>query len=184
MIFIITWSVWFISEIVLNRLLRAGTKDKKDKDKGSLGIIWITIGIAIPLGIVSSIFFNIPISHLRITPYVGLFIIIAGMILRFISIWSLGKFFTVDVTIRDNHKIKQDGLYRIIRHPSYTGMLLSFIGLGISINNWISLLTISILVTTAMLYRIKIEERALKEQFGLEYSDYMKRTYRLIPWIY
>jgi len=106
------------------------------------------------------------------------------MILRFISIWSLGKFFTVDVTIRDNHKIKQDGLYRIIRHPSYTGMLLSFIGLGISINNWISLLTISILVTIAMLYRIKIEERALKDQFGSEYSDYMKRTYRLIPWIY
>jgi protein-S-isoprenylcysteine O-methyltransferase Ste14 len=165
-------------------LFRSGKNDKKDEDKGSIRIIWITIGIANSLGIISFVFFNIPISNLLIIPYFGLFMIIVGMMLRFISIWSLGRLFTVDVTIRDNHKIKKDGIYRIIRHPSYSGSLLSFIGFGISLNNWISLLIISTLVTIAFLYRIKIEERLLIDQFGSDYSDYMKRTYRLIPWIY
>ncbi|HZX63206.1 MAG TPA: isoprenylcysteine carboxylmethyltransferase family protein, partial [Bacteroidales bacterium] len=127
---------------------------------------------------------HIPISNVLFIPYLGLILIILGMILRFISVWSLGRLFTVDITIRDNHKIKKDGVYRIIRHPSYSGSLLSFIGFGISLNNWISLIIISILLTIAMLYRIKIEERLLIDQFGFKYLDYTKRTYRLIPWIY
>jgi protein-S-isoprenylcysteine O-methyltransferase Ste14 len=183
-IFIIVWSIWFISEILLNRLLRSGNVDKKDQDKGSMRIIWITIGVANSLGIVFSVFFHMPIGNFIIIPYFGLFLIIVGMVLRFIAIWSLGRLFTVDVTIRANHKIKKDGIYRIIRHPSYSGSLLSFIGFGISLNNWISLLIISILVTIAMLNRIKIEERLLISQFGQDYLDYMERTYRLLPWIY
>jgi protein-S-isoprenylcysteine O-methyltransferase Ste14 len=117
-------------------------------------------------------------------PYLGLFLIAVGMIFRFISIWTLGRLFTVDVTIRDDHKIQKDGVYRLIRHPSYSGSILSFIGFGISLNNWISLIVISIPVIFAMLNRIKIEERLLIDQFGIEYIGYMKRTYCLIPWIY
>jgi len=184
LIFIIIWSLWFISEILLNRLLRSGNHDKKDQDKGTITIIWITIGFAISFGIIFSVFTHIPISNLLIIPCLGLVLIILGMILRFISVWSLGSLFTVDVTIRDHHKIKKDGVYRIIRHPSYSGSLLSFIGFGISLDNWISLIIIGVSVTIAMLYRIKIEERLLMDQFGSEYSDYMNGTYRLIPWIY
>ena len=128
LIFIIIWSLWFISEILLNRFLRSGNHDKKDQDKGSINIIWITIGIANSVGIIFSIFFHIPISNLLIIPYFGLILIILGMILRFISVWSLVRLFTVDVTILDHHKIKKDGIYSIILHPSYSGSLLSFIG--------------------------------------------------------
>ncbi|TRZ53759.1 isoprenylcysteine carboxylmethyltransferase family protein [bacterium] len=183
-IFIIIWSIWFISEILLNRLFRSGTGDKRNQDRGTLRIIWITIGVANSLGILAAIFIKIPISRIVIVPYIGLVLIIFGMIFRIISILSLGKLFTVDVTIRDNHKIKKNGVYRLIRHPSYLGSILSFIGFGISLNNWISLLIISILVTITMLNRIIVEERILTEQFGIEYLDYMKKTYRLVPWIY
>ena len=93
-------------------------------------------------------------------------------------------FFTVDVTIRDDHKIKKDGLYRLIRHPSYSGSILSFIGFGISLNNWISLFIISLPVIFAMIHRIKVEEKLLVARFGKEYVDYMRKTFRLIPWIY
>jgi protein-S-isoprenylcysteine O-methyltransferase Ste14 len=184
LIFIIVWSLWLISEILLNRLLHSGKQDKKDLDQGSIRIIWITIAVANSTGILFMLYSHIPISNLLIIPYAGLILIIVGMILRFFSVWSLGRLFTVDVTIRDHHRIKKDGIYRIIRHPSYSGSLLSFIGFGISLNNWISLIIISTLVTAAMLYRIKIEERMLMDQFGFEYLDYTKKTYRLIPWIY
>lgn len=183
-IFIIIWSIWLISEIVLNRLFRSGSNDIKHQDKGTLGLIWITILFANSMGILFVVFSKFPISNSLIIPYTGLLLITGGMLFRFISIWSLGRLFTVDVTIRENHRVKKDGVYRLIRHPSYLGTIVSFIGFGFSLNNWISLIIISIPVTVAILNRIKIEEKLLVEQFGNEYSAYMSRTYRLLPWIY
>jgi protein-S-isoprenylcysteine O-methyltransferase Ste14 len=183
-VFIIIWSIWFVSEILINRLLRSGNDDKKGQDKGSIRLIWIMIGLGNSLGIIFTIIVRIPVSYSIFVPYTGLLLILIGMALRFYSIWSLGRLFTVDVTIRDNHEIKKNGVYRFIRHPSYLGSIISFIGFGLSLNNWVSLLIISVLVTSAMLYRINIEEKLLKQQFGSEYSDYMKNSYRLIPWVY
>lgn len=184
MIFIITWSVWFSSEIILNRLFRSNKDDKQNLDLGSLRIIWITIGIANTFGILSAVLIDLPICKYFLIPYLGLLTIVCGMILRFISIISLGKFFTVDVAIRKDHKIKKDGMYRLIRHPSYTGSLISFLGFGLSLNNLFSLVIIFLPVFFAMLHRIKIEEKLLIDQFGMEYADYRKKTYILIPWIY
>lgn len=86
MIFIIIWSIWFLSEILLNRLFRSGNKDKKNLDRGTMRIIWITIGIANSIGILSAIFIKFPISSNLLIPYFGLFLIVIGMIFRFISI--------------------------------------------------------------------------------------------------
>jgi protein-S-isoprenylcysteine O-methyltransferase Ste14 len=184
MIFWIIWVIWCASEILLNRILHSGSGDKKDQDQGSIRIIWIMIALAISLGIIFSAKIMVPISNLLLFPYIGLIIIIVGMIFRFISIWTLGRLFTVDVTIRENHKIKKDGVYKIIRHPSYSGSLLSFIGFGISLNNWLSLIIVTVLITIALVHRINIEEKILTEQFGSDYLNYKENTYRLIPWIY
>jgi len=183
-LFIIIWSAWFLSEILLNLMLRSGESDKRNEDKGTLSVIWILIGTANCVGIMVTVNYYLPIVASPLIQYFGLFLIVAGMVIRFIAVWSLGKLFTVDVTIREGHKIKQDGLYHLMRHPSYSGSLLSFIGFGFSLNNWLSLIIISVLITIAFLYRIRIEEKLLKTQFGEDYSEYMKKTYRLIPWIY
>jgi protein-S-isoprenylcysteine O-methyltransferase Ste14 len=164
--------------------MRSGEKDNKKQDKGSLRIMWITIGVANTLGVLFAIYSPYRISGSSFIQYIGLFLIFIGMIIRFVSVWSLGRLFTVDVTIRDNHTIKKDGMYSIIRHPSYLGSILSFIGFGLSLNNWISLIIITLLIILVMLFRIKIEENLLITQFGSDYSDYMKKTYRLVPWIY
>lgn len=183
-IFTIVWLIWCASEVLLNRLIRSGANDKKKQDRGSLIFIWLMIALAISSGIVLSKLILYPISNQSQLPYIGLFIVVLGMVLRFFSIWSLGRFFTVDVTIRDNHEIKKDGLYKILRHPSYSGSLLSFIGFGVSLNNWLSLVTIIFFITIAFLNRIRIEEKALIEYFGDDYLNYKKNTYRIIPWIY
>jgi len=184
MAFWIVWFIWFSSEILLNSLLRSDARDRKKQDKGSLRFIWIMIGIANTLGVIVANFVRFPISTSLQLPYVGLIVIIIGMMIRFYAIWTLGRFFTVDVTIRENHIIKQDGLYRIIRHPSYLGSLISFIGFGLSLNNWLSLIIVIVLVTISFIKRITIEEQTLIDQFGSDYLDYKKSTYRLIPWIY
>jgi len=183
-IFWIVWMIWFTSEILLNRFMRSGPEDKKNQDRGSVRLIWMIIALANTSGILFTVYTEIPISGHYFLPYIGLIVIAIGMILRFASIRTLGRFFTVDVTIRDNHALKKGGLYKIVRHPSYSGSLLSFIGFGISLNNWLSLITITILITIAFLYRIRIEEKALINQFGSDYLDYKNKTYCLIPWIY
>jgi protein-S-isoprenylcysteine O-methyltransferase Ste14 len=183
-LFFIIWIAWFASEILLNRLLKSGREDQKNKDKNTIHVIWGTAGIANTLGILSAIYIFLPIGYNLIIPYSGLFIIIAGMIIRFYAVWSLGKYFTVDVTIRKGHMVRKDGIYKFIRHPSYLGSIVSFLGFGISLNNWISLIIIFISATLAMIYRIKIEEKTLLEYFGDEYSEYMKKTYRLLPGVY
>ena len=183
-IFIVIWSLWFFSELVLKKFRKSNRDDKNVQDKGTLRIIWISVGIGNTMGILFNISFHAPISKSLIIPYSGLSLIVFGMIFRFIAIWTLGRLFTVEVTIRNQHHIKKDGLYKFIRHPSYTGMLLSFIGFGLSLNNWISLIVIIIPVIGSILYRIQIEENLLVEHFADEYLSYIRKTKRLFPWIY
>jgi protein-S-isoprenylcysteine O-methyltransferase Ste14 len=183
-IFVIIWISWFLSEILLNRFFRSKRKNAGNPDKHSLGWIWITIGVGNTLGILSAIYLRFPISGTNMVSYGGLLFIVAGMAIRFLAIRTLGKFFTVDLSIRGKHKLVDTGLYKTIRHPSYTGSLISFLGFGFSLNNWISLVVIFLPVLTAMLYRISIEEKLLLAQPDLGYETYIKKTKRLIPGIY
>jgi protein-S-isoprenylcysteine O-methyltransferase Ste14 len=184
LIFPIVWVVWFLSEVLLNRLFRSQNPGAKDADKQSLRLIWIAITVAISAGVYLSFIVSAPISSGSWLGYAGLLVIVAGIVIRFVSIRTLGKYFTVDLSIYDEHRLVMEGLYKYIRHPSYSGSLLSFFGLGLSLNNWISLVVICIPVFLAFLYRIRTEERLLLRQVGLGYAEYMKRTKRLIPKIY
>lgn len=127
---------------------------------------------------------NYPIVPGVLMNRIGLSVILLGMILRFVAIMQLGRLFTVNVTIRKDHHIKRTGLYSILRHPSYAGSLLSFLGFGLSVNNWLGLVIAFVPVFVVFVYRMNIEEKVLTNQFGEEYTDYMKHTSRLIPWIY
>ncbi|MDD3721252.1 MAG: isoprenylcysteine carboxylmethyltransferase family protein [Lutibacter sp.] len=184
LIFVITYSIWFLSEILINRFLRSKNTDKKHTDKGSLYLIWIIIIISNFTAVFVSNKYYFPLSKDANIIYIGLVIIFIGIIFRLIIIAKLGQFFTVDVTIKQNHKLKKDGFYKYLRHPSYAASLLSFIGFGISLNNWISLALLTILILIAFVIRIKIEESALIDHFGAEYLDYKKSTKGIIPFIY
>ena len=115
---------------------------------------------------------------------IGLVFLILGVILRLMVVYNLGKYFTVDVTIRKDHQLKTDGFYKLVRHPSYAFSLLTFVGLAIVLNNYIAAIVLLVPVFFMFIYRINIEEKALRDQFGKNYSDYMKKTKRLIPFIY
>jgi len=182
-IFEITWFVWFLSEIFLNRLFQSKTNKSNDLDKNSLRFIWLSIFLSITLGVLSSIYFKVPILNSGLVNLSGLVFIILGIIVRLIAIKTLGAFFTVDLAVHDNHHLVNTGMYKYVRHPSYSGSLLSFLGFGLCFNNWISLAVILIPVFISFWYRICVEENLL-EQNKLEYTDYKKHTKRLIPFIY
>lgn len=184
LVFYITYFIWISSEIVLNRLAKSGHSDEKGKDKNTLLYLWISILSAITFGvfIASGTFF--PMFENNKLKYCGLIIIAIGITLRFISVKQLGKQFTVDVTIRHDHELYTGGFYKYLRHPSYSASLLSFIGFGVTLNNWLSLIVVLALPFIAFLYRMNVEEKVLIERFGEKYKEHIKRTKRLIPFIY
>ncbi len=114
----------------------------------------------------------------------GLFLLIAGLSIRWVAILSLGRSFSVNVAIHSTQTVYRRGLYSRLRHPSYTGMLVIFLAIGTETRNWLSLAVMLIFPTLALLYRIHVEEAALLNAFGTEYTDYSRSTKRLIPGIY
>ena len=176
--------IWFSSEITLSKL-KKGYNSKIDYDQSSLKILWITIAVSIPLGIFL-VKTNILISEsLSIfVYYTGVGLICLGLIIRWNSIFILKKFFTVNVSISENHKLVKSGIYKYIRHPSYSGSLLSFLGLGIVFNNWSTFVVFFMPILIAFLYRIYIEENALIRAFGNQYIEYMQNSKKLVPGIY
>lgn len=183
-LFLTICSFWMISELMLLILARSGNNDQ-DYDKGSIKwlntIIYVCIAAAVGIG-----FTGIGKIHagISIIPWVGLCFIVIGLIIRWTAILTLRKYFTTNVVIQSDHKIIKTGVYRFIHHPSYTGSIISFCGLGLAFSNWISFIVLVVPITIALLKRIEIEEQALQSAFGKEYEDYRKNSWYLFPWIY
>jgi protein-S-isoprenylcysteine O-methyltransferase len=177
----IVCAVWGCSELVV-MVLKRGRGNASRRDRGSIAVLWGSITIASFAGS-----FVKGYSPTRIgagSLWIGLAFVVIGIIVRGIAIATLWRYFTYAVSIREGHELVDRGLYRFIRHPSYTGILLAFIGLGFARGNWLNVVIIAAGALAGFSYRIAVEERALTDHFGDRYRDYMRRTKRLIPGIY
>ena len=114
----------------------------------------------------------------------GFVLFISGLTLRWVAILSLKKAFTVKVTILKDHKLKSDGVYLWMRHPSYTGMYIYALGLGIALHSFLSIAILLWGVWYTTHNRIPVEEAVLEGHFGQEYRDYKAKTWKLFPLIY
>ena len=183
-IIIVVSFLWLGSEIILARTKHSLPTDARF-DKSSLPKLWITILTSVTVGVLIGFQRIGYFEHgSRFLPIAGILLIICGLCVRWFAIFSLKHEFTVDVSIRKNHRIIKEGIYRFVRHPAYAGILLSFLGLGLCFSNYLSMLIIFIPICLAFLHRIHIEEEALIHTFGNEYLDYCASTKRLIPGIF
>ena len=159
--------------------------DSVDADRNSLRLLWVVIVVSVTAGIfVAGQFASARIGDAMVLLCAGCALFVLGLVLRWYSIFYLGRFFTVNVAIHSGHEIIDTGPYRYIRHPSYTGALLAFFGLALSLDNWVSLAVILLPVILVFRRRIRIEERALASALGTPYTNYMLRTKRLVPGVY
>jgi protein-S-isoprenylcysteine O-methyltransferase Ste14 len=126
-------------------------------------------------------------GNLQFTIYcttAGFLMVAIGLLIRWIAVLSLGPAFTVQLAIVMDHHLKTDGIYKNIRHPSYTGLLLYYLGLGIAMHNWVSIVLLVAGPLGVVMNRITMEEAVLKKHFGKAYEEYMKRTKNLIPGVF
>jgi protein-S-isoprenylcysteine O-methyltransferase len=177
--------VYAVSELGLAIKKRAKAGDARDADRGSLGLIWLVAVTSLTLAF--SLAHLLPAAAMAAAPalrFAGIGLFAAGLLLRWYSIVHLGRFFTVNVAIAANHRLIDTGPYRFVRHPSYTGALMAFVGLALCLANWASLAAMVVPVLLVFLWRMQVEEGALLKALGEQYRDYMSRTKRLIPAVY
>jgi protein-S-isoprenylcysteine O-methyltransferase Ste14 len=179
------WICWIASEVVIAVATRTRGDKGNVRDRGSMLLLWI----AITGGITACEW----ISAVVVAPLVGgrnwlglvsLIVLLAGLVIRWSAVLTLGKAFSANVAIREAQELKQTGLYRLVRHPSYSGLLLVLLAIGIHSRNWIAFLALMVPATAAIIYRIHIEEAALCEAFGERYTEYKKASQRLLPGLY
>jgi protein-S-isoprenylcysteine O-methyltransferase Ste14 len=122
-----------------------------------------------------------PFSWFR---YLSVLFLLGGIFLRWLAVRQLGTMFHSNVGTVKHHRLVTQGVYALVRHPSYLGLLLNFVGVAIAFSHPISSGTAVLIPLLGILLRIQIEEKVLKERFQAQYSEYMKTSKKLIPWIY
>ena len=113
--------------------------------------------------------------------YVGIAVMLAGIAFRQWAIAVLGRYFSSVIGVQEEQKVVESGPYRSIRHPSYTGVLIFYAGMGLAVQSWAAVLVDITIFGLVYCYRIFLEERILISELGNSYVEYMRRTKRLIP---
>jgi protein-S-isoprenylcysteine O-methyltransferase Ste14 len=120
---------------------------------------------------------------LTATVVLGGTMLIVGLGLYFASRLYLGRFFSERVKIRPDHRLITEGPYRYIRHPIYLAEMLCFLSIAVIFGSLYGL-AIMLVIVPMLLYRIGYEEKVMSAEFGREYDDYARKTWKLIPMLY
>lgn len=177
--------VYLASEILLTITRRGRSKAGAKQDQSTLLAIWIVILISIATGVFAARNWRLgALPSADLFSVVGVVFFALGLVLRWWAIITLGRFFTVDVVIEKDHEVVERGPFRLVRHPSYAGVLLAFVGFALTLRNWAALLVVLVPIFAAFIHRMNVEEEALGRALGDKYVSYMRRTKRLIPGVY
>jgi protein-S-isoprenylcysteine O-methyltransferase Ste14 len=184
-IFWTTYIIWIIPETIASRRKPAKSSSTlKDHNSYLVVLVMLWIGIATDF----ALSFTLPQAAIRsgrvMFFFIGIGVMYAGMALRLYSMRVLGRYFTFQVAVHTDQPVIETGPYRFIRHPSYTGGLITLTGLGLALGNWAGLIALLSFMALGYAYRIPIEEAALVVSIGEPYRAYIRRTYRLIPYVY
>jgi protein-S-isoprenylcysteine O-methyltransferase Ste14 len=187
---IIFWSIyalWIVLETIGSSTKRSRFRDSsKAGDRGSFWLIMLLLWFAVGFDFAFSFLLPQATMLWKRTSlfFIGIILMLAGLAFRFYAMSVLGRFFTYDVAVQAGQTVVEVGPYRHIRHPSYTGALITLVGFGLALGNWVGLLALLACMATAYAYRISVEEAALVAALGEPYKQYMRRTRRLVPFLF
>jgi protein-S-isoprenylcysteine O-methyltransferase Ste14 len=175
---------WVAGEIFIAIATRTRGGDAQSHDRGTQLVLWIAIFGSLTANgwLYATQRPDMPFQSV-LRP-LSLALLVAGLAVRIAAILILGRSFTANVATRSSQTIVRRGLYSVVRHPSYLGMEIIFLAIGLHTRNWICLAVCLIPTTAAVLWRIHVEEIALRQHFGEAYAEYSRTTKRLIPGIY
>lgn len=180
-VFVLLTATW-IGEFIMKRGKEStsGSSIEKRSFLLILSMIMTSIAATLLLNELEVFLFN----KSPVTNGIGLLLYGGGIALRYWGIKELGHFFSRNVIVESKVDLVSSGPYRILRHPLYTGLLLTTIGIPIYIGVWGGVILVVLLITPALLFRIRLEEKMLYDSVGEPYRKWGKERYRLVPYIY
>lgn len=185
LIFWVAFAIWVFPEIIASMTKRS-VRSSNARDQGSLYLIVVLwwVGIATDF-LLAWLLPQAAISWERTSIFfVGICLMLMGVAFRWYCVMVLGKYFTFDVATQAGQVLVEAGPYRYVRHPSYSGALLTLLGFALSLGNWSGLIAVISCLGSAYAYRIPVEEAALTSALGETYRQYQKRTWRLVPFLF
>jgi protein-S-isoprenylcysteine O-methyltransferase Ste14 len=172
----------FAAYAVAEGVLQARTQTEARDPSRTWMVVGSLAGIALAFGL-SDVGGRLPGPD-WLPVVVGLALMVVGTILRYWSVHVLGRFFTVTVDVGEDHELVERGPYALLRHPSYTGMLVVYLGIGVALDSWLSVGAVVLVPAAAVVNRIAHEERLLRKRLGGDYERYQGRTKRLVPGVW
>src|SRR5205809_6510983 len=176
--------VWIVSElfgaVLVPRLRGRGeTRVRPDRGYGSLLIftVFISLGLALSFGYAGVVVLPDWVF------YPGIFLMLLGVLVRQWAIAVLGRFFSLTVRVATDHQVVTGGPYRLVRHPSYKGVLITFIGLVMAVQSLGGLIVLLGIYRSYYSFRIRVEQKNLLSELCQDYASYMKRTKRPLPYL-
>src|SRR5580704_180671 len=184
-LYAVSIGAWVVFELILIIRDFVRRKGSTERDRGSRIVIRLALyATLIPAAASPAIAPALRIPDHVLVVLVGVVVIWMGLAIRVWAVLTLGGSFRTTIEVDAGQSVVSRGPYRWIRHPSYTGLLLVLLGVGIGIGNWLAVAVCFILPPIALLYRIRWEVAELVRVLGVAYSAYESRTKRLIPGIW
>jgi protein-S-isoprenylcysteine O-methyltransferase Ste14 len=175
-----TWG-WLLIEIInrwLGRRHQIG-KRRRGQDRGSYWAIVVAIYASIAVAyLLRSLKWGIAVG---VPQDLGMALMLIGILLREWAIVVLGRYFSVVVKTEPGQHLVAHGPYRWLRHPAYTGTLITILGFPLALGTWSGPLAAETIALVAITYRVRVEERALIATLGDEYREYIRHTWRFFP---
>lgn len=182
-LFWITCAAWFVMWVWIARHAHAKASTQ---DRGSRTFLVVSLWAGLLLSFVLA--WAAPLARIAgngwLPLLIGVLLAWGGIGLRLWSVWTLGRFFRTVVTIQADHHLVDKGPYRVIRHPSYAGSVLSVTGIGLALGNWLSVAVCLVFTLVGFGRRIVVEEAALHDAFTGSYKTYARHTWRLLPFVW
>jgi protein-S-isoprenylcysteine O-methyltransferase Ste14 len=175
--FTILYLAWPVIELLNS--IRGHSKRGHSKDRGSYGVILLGIFLSLTLAFaMRALDFGVVAG---LAQFLGLLMMLVGVVFREWSIAVLGRSFSARVVIKEGQRLTTKGPYRWIRHPAYGGALLTIVGVPLALGTWTGPLVTAAIGLAIYSYRVRVEERALLAAFGDEYGEYRRRTWKFLP---
>jgi protein-S-isoprenylcysteine O-methyltransferase Ste14 len=174
--------VWLVLE------LRQGITRRPEAAKSDRGSLMVLRAAYLGGGLVAIIAARaLPAAAIQpesLAGWLSLIFLWSGIALRLWSFRTLGRYFTFTVQTSSDQPVITKGPYRFVRHPGYAGLLLAVIGLSFLFGNWVSAIGMPLAGAAGLVYRIRVEERALTQALGDTYRDYAAARRRLVPFVW
>ncbi len=182
LVFIATAGVWLALEL---RQALTRRPEAVKSDGGSLMMLRVSYIGAAALALLAAR--ELPQAAIEppvLGEWLALILLLGGIGIRLWSFRTLGRYFTFTVQTSSDQPVITDGPYRFLRHPGYAGLVLALAGWGVYMENWAAALVLPAVAAIGLVYRIRVEERALLQTLGDRYRTYAAHRKRLIPLIW